>query len=104
MKPTRSPPELTKRQRKRMRAKDSHLAKKLKSLETEYNNLESRMEELKDKITRAYQSTTAKFKRKKISSMKREADKIAKKLVKSETALKLLEPRVPKAPNGKPLK
>ena len=36
------------------------------------------------------------FKRKKIRSMKREADKIAEKLRESEKALKLLEPRVPK--------
>ena len=36
--------------------------------------------------------------------MKREADKITKKLGESEKALKLLEPRVPKAPSGAPLK
>ena len=37
--------------------------------------------------------------------MKREADKIAEKLRKSEQALKLLEPRVPKDPiSGAPLK
>ena len=63
--PSRSPqrePELTKRQRKHRRARDSKLAKKFKSLEAEYNNLKSRMEELEDKITRAYQSTNAKFK------------------------------------------
>ena len=36
--------------------------------------------------------------------MKREADKLAKKLRESEATLKLLEPRVPKAPSGAPLK
>ena len=56
------------------------------------------MEALEDKITKASKSTSARFKRKKIRSMKREADKIAKKLRESEKALKLLEPRVPKDP------
>ena len=54
------------------------------------------MEGLEDKITKASQSTNARFKRKKIRSMKRKADKIAEKLRESEKALKLLEPRVPK--------
>ena len=36
--------------------------------------------------------------------MKREADKITEKLRESEKALKLLEPRVPKASSGAPLK
>ena len=65
------------------------------------------MEALEDKITKASESTNARFKRKKIRSMKREADKIAEKLRESEKALKLLEPRVPKdltlkqhSPNG----
>ena len=62
------------------------------------------MEALEDKITKASKSTNARFKRKKIRSMKREADKIAEKLQESEAALKLLEPRVPKAPSGVPLK
>ena len=52
------------------------------------------MEALEDKITKAYESTNARFKRKKIRSMKREADKIAEKLRESAQALKLLEPRV----------
>ena len=54
------------------------------------------MEELEDKITKASKSANARFKRKKIRSMKREADKIAEKLRESEQALKLLEPRVAK--------
>ena len=52
------------------------------------------MEALKDKITRASESTNARFKRKKIRSMKREADKITEKLRESEKKLKLVEPRV----------
>ena len=53
---------------------------------------------LEDKITRASQSANKGFKRKKIRSMKREADKIMRRLLESNKALKLLEPRVPKDP------
>ena len=80
------------------------LAKKFKNLEKENDNLKSQMEALEDKKTKASESTNARFKRKKIRSMKREADKIAEKLRESEKALKLLEPRVPKALSGTPLK
>ena len=63
------------------------------------------MEELEDKITKASKSANARFKRKKIRSMKCEANKTAEKLRESEKALKLLEPRVPKDPiSGAPLK
>ena len=63
------------------------------------------MEALEDKITEASESTIARFKRRKIRSMKREVDKIAEKLRESKKALKLLEPRVPKDPiSGMPLK
>ena len=89
---------LTKRQLKRRRNRDSKLAKKFKNLEKENDSLKSQMEPLKDKITKASKSTNARFKRKKIRSMKREADKVAEKLRESEKALKLLEPRVPKDP------
>ena len=95
---------LTKRQLKRRRNKYSKLVKKFKNLEAENDNLKSRMKELEDKITKASKSTNVRFKRKKIRSMKREVGKIAEKLVESEVALKLLEPRVPKAPSGAPLK
>ena len=96
---------LTKRQLKCGRNKYSKLAKKFKSLDAEISNLKSQMEELENKITKASKSTNARFKRKKIRSMKREADKITEKLRESEKALKLLEPRVPKDPiSGVPLK
>ena len=96
---------LTKRQLKHRQNKDSKLAKKFVSLDAEIGNLKSQMEELEDKITKASESTNARFKRKKIRSMKREADKIAEKLRESEKALKLLEPGVPKDPiSGAPLK
>ena len=67
-------------------------------MEREIDNLKSQMDALKDKIMRASERTNARFKRKKISSMKREADKIAEKLRESEAKLKLVEPRVPKDP------
>ena len=54
------------------------------------------MEALEGKITKASESTNARFKRKKIRFMKRDADKMAEKLRESMQALKLLEPRVPK--------
>ena len=95
---------LTKRQLKSRRNKDSKLAKNFVSLDAEIDNLKSQMEALKDKITKASENTNARFKRKKIRSMKREADKIAEKLRESEAVLKLLEPRVPEAPSGTPLK
>ena len=96
---------LTKRQLKCRQNKDSELTKKFKSLDAEISNLKSQMEDLENKITKASESTNARFKRKKIRSMKREADKITEKLRESEKALKLLEPRVPKDPiSGVPLK
>ena len=59
---------------------------------------------LKDKITKASKSTNARFKRKKIRSMKREADKISEKLVKSEAKLESAKPRVTIDPiRGAPL-
>ena len=95
---------LTKRQLKHKRNKDSKLAKKFKSLDAEIGNLKSQMEELENKITKASESTNARFKRKKIRSIKREGDKIAEKLRKSEKALKSLESRIPKVPSEAPLK
>ena len=85
---------LTKRQLKCMRNKDSKLIKKFKSLDAEISNLKSQMDTLKDKIMRASKSINAGFKRKKIRSMKREANKIAKKLVASEAKLESIKPRV----------
>ena len=65
-------------------------------MSTEINNLKSQMEALEDKITKASQSTNARFKRKKIRPMKREADKITEKLRESEKSLESIESRIPK--------
>ena len=70
---------LTKRQLKLRRNRDSKLAKKFKNLEKENDNLKSQMEALEDKITKASESTNARFMRKKIRSMKHKADKKAEK-------------------------
>ena len=85
---------LTKRQLKCRRNKDSKLTKKLKSLDAQISNLKSQMDALKDKITRASKSTNAGFKRKKIRSTKREADKVNEKLAASEAKLESIKPRV----------
>ena len=96
---------LTKKLLKCRRNRDSKLTKKFVSLNAEISNLKSQIDALKDKIMRASESTNARFKRKKIRSMKREANKINKKLRESEKALELVEPRVPKDPiSGAPLK
>ena len=85
---------LTKRQLKRRQNEDSKLTKKFKSLDAEISNLTSQMDILKDKIMRASKSTNAGFKRIKIRSMKREADKINEKLAASEAKLESIKPRV----------
>ena len=89
---------LTKWQLKCRRARDSKLAKKFVSLNAEINNLKFQMESLRDRIAKAFRSTHSGFKRKKIRSMKKEGDKIAKKLAESEAKLKLIKARVPKDP------
>ena len=85
---------LTKTQLKCWQNRNSKLGKKFKSLEAEIDNLKSQMGVLKDKITKASDSAKARFKRKKIRSMKREANKINEKLKESEAKLESVEPRV----------
>ena len=50
------------------------------------------MDSLKDKITKASESTNARFKRKKIRSMKRDFDKVNEKLKESEKKLESVGP------------
>ena len=95
---------LTKRQLKRKRNKDSKSTKKFFSLDADVNNLKYQMEELENKITKASQSTNARFKREKIRSMNREVDKISKRLLESEKALESLKLRLPAANRGSPVK
>ena len=56
------------------------------------------MESMRDRIAKASRSTHSGFKRKKIRFMKKEGNKIAKKLAESEAKLKSIEARVPKDP------
>ena len=69
-------------------------------MNAEIDNLKSQMVALKNKITAVSKITNARFKKKKIRSMKHEVDKVAEKLRESEGKLKLLEPRIPKNPSG----
>ena len=94
------PQPLTKRQLKRRRNKNSKLNKKSKNLSKETNNLKSQIEELENKITKATQSTNARFKRKKIRSMKRDVVKGIEKLKESEKSFESIESRIPKNNNS----
>ena len=91
---------LTKRQLKRRRNKNSKLNKKFKNLSKEINNLKSQIEGLENKITKATQSTNARFKRKKIRSMKRDVVKAIEKLKESEKSFESIESRIPKNNNS----
>ena len=80
---------------KHRRNKASKAAKQSKSLSKEIDNLRSQMDDIEDKITKASKSTNAKFKRKKIRSMKREATKTAEKIRERKETLKSLEAKAP---------
>ena len=75
-------------------------------MEKEIDNLKSQMDSLKDKITKTSESTNARFKRKKIRSMKRDFDKINEKLKESEKKLESMgsvyRPRALQGPIGPP--
>ena len=88
------PQSLTKRQLKRRRNKNSKLNKKFKNLSKEINNLKSQIDELENKIAKAAQSTNARFKRKKIRSMKRDVVKAIEKLKESEKSFESIESRM----------
>ena len=92
---------LTKRQLKHRRNKNSKLNKKFKNLSKEIDNLKSQIEELENKITKAAQSTNAKFKRKKIRSMKRDVIKAIEKLKESKKSFESIDSRIPKNNNSK---
>ena len=88
------PHTVTKRQLKRTRNKNSKLSKKFKKLSKEINNLKSQIEGLENKIIKVAQSTNARFKRKKIRSMKRDVVKAIEKLKESEKSFESIEPRM----------
>ena len=66
----------------------------------EIDNLKSQIEELENKIIKATQRTNARFKRKKIRSMKRDVVKAIEKLKESEKSLESIESRIPKNNNS----
>ena len=94
------PRPLTKKQLKRRRNKNSKLNKKFRNLSKEINNLKSQIEGLENKIIKATQSTNARFKTKKIRSMKRDVVKAIEKLKESEKSLESIESRIPKNNNS----
>ena len=96
--PTNTAIPLTKRQCKRRRAKDTKLVKCFINLNAEVNALKLQMEELKEKISCTSRSAHSSFKRKKIRTMKRDADKISAQLAKSDAHLESM--RVPKDPGS----
>ena len=81
---------LTKRQFKRRRNKASKLSKKSKNLRIEINDLKSQKDDIEDKINKASSSTSTRFKRKKIRSMKLEATKIAESIKEQTNKLKTI--------------
>ena len=81
----------TKRQHKRNAQKASKLSKKSKNLRIEINDLKSQKDDIEDKIKKASSSTSARFKRKKIRSMKREATTINEKIQERTKELKTIE-------------
>ena len=69
-------------------------------MNAEIDNLKSQIGTLKDRIAAASKSTSARFKRKKIRSMKHEANKLNEKLREAETSLKSLKSRIPPISEG----
>ena len=67
----------------------------------EINKLKSQFEGLENKIITATQNTNARFKRKKIRSMKRDVVKAIEKLKESKKSLESIESRIPKNNNSK---
>ena len=66
----------------------------------EIDSLKSQIKGLENKIAKATQSTNARFKRKKIRSMKRDVVKATEKLKESEKSFELIESRIPKNNNS----
>ena len=94
---------LTKRQLKRRRNKASKLSKKSKNLRIEIDDLKSKRDNIEDKIEKASSNTSARFKRKKIHSMKREATKITERIREQTDKLRTIEAN-PIQQSSQPLK
>ena len=97
--------ELTKRQLKRRRSKNSKLSKKFKSLTAEIEELKNKVERLEDRISSSNRTCGAKFKRKKIRSRKREVNKVVNELRNAEENLEKINSRrttKDKQPSHKP--
>ena len=95
---------LANRQHKHRRNKASKLFKKAKNLRIEIDDLKFQMDDIEYKVAKASSSTSSRFKRKKIHSMKREATKIAEKIKEREATLKSLGPAPIQKPSNKRIK
>ena len=101
--PTTEQEPLTKRQCKHRRAKYTKSAKKFTNLNSQINTLKLQIEALNEKISHASKTAHSGFKRKKIRTMKREANKLTTQLAESERRIESM--RVPNDPvSGAPLK
>ena len=78
--PKRNDNKLTERQRKPNAQRASKLKKKSKSLKDEIDELKSQHEGIEDKIKKATESISSRFKGKKIRSMKRQAAKLNERI------------------------
>ena len=76
--------ELTRRQRKRIAQKASKESKKSKNLRIDINNFKSQKDDLEEKIKKVSSTMNARFKGKKLRSMKREAYRL-NELIKERT-------------------
>ena len=97
--------ELTKRQLKRRRSKNSKLAKKFKALTAEIEELKNKVETSEDKMASSSKTCGSKFKRRKIRSMQREVDKVINELKDAQENLEEINSRrttKDKQPNPKP--
>ena len=81
----------TDRQRKRNAQKAAKLKKKFNNLRNEIDELKSQKEGIEDKIKKATESTSSRFKGKKIRFMKREATKLNERIQEKTKELKSIE-------------
>ena len=73
----------------------------MKNLRIEIDDLKSQMDDIEYKVAKASSSTSSRFQRRKIRSMKQEATKIAEKIKEREATLKSLGPAPIQKPSNK---
>ena len=83
--------KLTRNKCKKISQKASKLSKKSKNLRIDINDLKSQKDDLEEKIKKVSSTTSAKFKGKKIRSMKREANKLKESIKERMKELEKIE-------------